>query len=263
MTNILPPEFEQAWLHQLDELAQQFGSEAVARLRTLKLGPGQGEQSNQRPTLAYLPGLQPAPWWDAASGSIGELTAWLEERFDPILQEALASTKSTAKHLEDYPHLTLNGDRADGWDVVFLCKSGVLAPEALDQHPTVAEMLHDFPRAGTFECFMSRLAPGTHLVPHCGTNNLVLTIHLPLVIPEGDCAIRVADETRVWERGQSIVFDDSFEHEAWNRTDEHRLALLVSFLHPDLTDVECAIISEVMPMLSKAYEDLLTTAGVS
>ncbi|MGZ0176111.1 MAG: aspartyl/asparaginyl beta-hydroxylase domain-containing protein [Acidimicrobiales bacterium] len=118
-------------------------------------------------------------------------------------------------------------------------------------------MLDQFSRVGAFECFVSRLAPGTHLVPHCRTNNLVLTIHLPLVIPEGDCAIRVSDDTRGWEPGQVEVFDDSFEHEAWNHTDADRLVLLVSFLHPDLTEVECQAISQVMPVWSRAYEDLL------
>jgi hypothetical protein len=33
--------------------------------------------------------------------------------------------------------------------------------------------------------------------------------------------------------------------------------LLVSFLHPDLTEVECQAISQVMPVWSRAYEDLL------
>lgn len=258
----LPPELVEAWHSHLTSLEEEFGAEALARLREMKFGPGQSEVAHQQPTLAYLPGLRATAWWDDESDEIARVTSWLEEHFTEILEETAAATKGDSEHVEPYPHLTLEGEQADGWDVVFLTKSGVLMLDALDRFPTVATMLERFPRAGTFECFVSRLAPGTHLVPHCGTNNLVLTVHLSLAIPQGDIALRVHDETRSWDPpGGTLVFDDSFEHEAWNRTDEDRLALLVSFLHPDLTEIECGIIREIMPVLSAAYEELLAGAN--
>lgn len=259
--NALPPELIEAWHSHLTSLEEEFGAEALQRLRQMRFGPGQSDIAHQQPTLAYLPGLSADAWWADESTEIAKVTSWLREHFDEILAETLAATNGDADHLEAYPHLTLDGEHADGWDVVFLTKAGVLVLDALEQFPTVATMLSQFPRAGTFECFVSRLAPGTHLVPHCGTNNLVLTIHLSLVIPQGDLALRVHDETRKWEPpGHTLVFDDSFEHEAWNRTDEDRVALLVSFLHPDLTEIECGIIRDIMPVLSQAYEDLLVGA---
>jgi aspartate beta-hydroxylase len=39
-----------------------------------------------------------------------------------------------------------------------------------------------------------------------------LTVHLGLRVPRG-CSLRVAEETRAWEEGKCLVFDDSFEHE--------------------------------------------------
>ena len=81
------------------------------------------------------------------------------------------------------------------------------------------------------------------------------------VVPDGDTALRVIDDTRRWEPGRTAVFDDSFEHEAWNRTDEDRLLLLVSFFHPDLTDVECNIIRDIMPVMALAYEELIANAA--
>ena len=80
----------------------------------------------------------------------------------------------------------------------------------------------------------SRLAPGAHIVPHCGYegySGYVLRLHLALDVPPG-CAIRVGTETRSWQEGKCLVFDDSFEHEAWNRGDRTRTVLLCDFLNP-------------------------------
>jgi aspartyl/asparaginyl beta-hydroxylase (cupin superfamily) len=61
-------------------------------------------------------------------------------------------------------------------------------------------------------------------------------------VPDGDCAIRVGDETRRWHEGKCLVFDDYFEHEAWNRTDEDRLVLIVDLWHPGLSATEVTLL---------------------
>ena len=39
--------------------------------------------------------------------------------------------------------------------------------------------------------------------------------------------------------GEPFVFDDSFEHEAWNKDDNHsRIVLIFDIWHPDLTPKE-------------------------
>jgi beta-hydroxylase len=42
----------------------------------------------------------------------------------------------------------------------------------------------------------------------------------------------VGDEVREWEEGRSLVFDDVFEHEAWNDADGTRVVLFVDFVRP-------------------------------
>jgi aspartyl/asparaginyl beta-hydroxylase (cupin superfamily) len=44
--------------------------------------------------------------------------------------------------------------------------------------------------------------------------------------------MRVKDEFYLWEEGKSIVFDDSLEHEVYNKSDETRVVLIVDFLRP-------------------------------
>ena len=41
------------------------------------------------------------------------------------------------------------------------------------------------------------------------------------------------DKTRVaWEEGKCLVFDDFYEHEVWNNTEEERAILLFDFVRP-------------------------------
>src|SRR3546814_3323729 len=85
--------------------------------------------------------------------------------------------------------------------------------------------------------FFSALKPGTHIPPHNGATNTRLTVHMPLVIPP-DCALRVGDETRIWEPGKLLMFDDTIRHEAWNYSDRLREVMFFYMWHPMLTELE-------------------------
>ena len=74
----------------------------------------------------------------------------------------------------------------------------------------------------------SWMAPGTHIKPHNGYTDTVLRCHLGLVVPP-ECALRVGDQTRSWQEGKTMIFDDTIVHEAWNRGDSQRIILLLDF----------------------------------
>jgi len=80
----------------------------------------------------------------------------------------------------------------------------------------------------------SSLKPGTHIVPHVGYSNGVLRCHLGLFVADG-CALRVKTQTRSWQEGKCLIFDDTVEHEAWNYSDANRIVLLIDFKNPDAT----------------------------
>jgi aspartyl/asparaginyl beta-hydroxylase (cupin superfamily) len=82
---------------------------------------------------------------------------------------------------------------------------------------------------GMLNAGLSLLLPGTHLEPHRGELEGVLRCHLALRVPRGDCALRGGGETRTWTPGKCLIFDDTHEHEAWNRGDGERVVLLVTF----------------------------------
>jgi beta-hydroxylase len=78
----------------------------------------------------------------------------------------------------------------------------------------------------------SILAPGARIAPHRGVYNGVVRYHLALAVPSAAerCGIRIGGETRHWEEGKSLMFDDTLEHEAWNATAEPRIVLFVDVL---------------------------------
>ena len=100
------------------------------------------------------------------------------------------------------------------------------------------------------EALFSVFAPGTHLLPHRGVTNTRLVGHLPLVVP-ADCALRVGDRLHVWREGEVVVFDDTYEHEAWNRSDETRVVLIFDIWNPHLTPAECEALAALVPAIGE------------
>jgi aspartyl/asparaginyl beta-hydroxylase (cupin superfamily) len=123
------------------------------------------------------------------------------------------------------------------WSSLHLYRSAEETPFA-KAFPKTLKALEaaDIPRVDDgkpIEMFFSRLLPGAHIPPHCGAANNRITVHLPLIVPN-DCAIRVGDAIHVWREGELFAFDDSFEHEAWNRSGAERVVLIFEAHHPDL-----------------------------
>jgi aspartyl/asparaginyl beta-hydroxylase (cupin superfamily) len=92
--------------------------------------------------------------------------------------------------------------------------------------PHTTQLIEAVP--GMVNAGFSSLAPNTHITPHTGVTNRVLRYHLGLVTTE-NCAIRVGAETRSWTPGSCFVFDDTTRHEAWNRSKNTRVILLLDF----------------------------------
>jgi beta-hydroxylase len=75
------------------------------------------------------------------------------------------------------------------------------------------------------------LSPGKHVLAHRGPYAGVLRYHLGIDVPNG-CEIRIEDERRSWSDGTSLLFDDSYEHEVWNRSALPRCVLFVDVERP-------------------------------
>jgi aspartyl/asparaginyl beta-hydroxylase (cupin superfamily) len=100
--------------------------------------------------------------------------------------------------------------------------------------------------------FFSLLDAGTHIPPHTGVTNTRLTVHLPLIVPP-ECVFRVGSETREWVPGKAWVFDDTIEHEAWNRSDSPRAVLIFDIWNPFLSEAERDLVRAATEVVGTYY----------
>lgn len=98
--------------------------------------------------------------------------------------------------------------------------------------PRTAELLESIPNLQT--AMFSILSPGYHIPAHKGVTKGILRAHIGLIVPdEADkCRIRIDDEIVAWQPGELFIFDDTYEHEVWNETEQERVILLFDFDRP-------------------------------
>ncbi len=93
--------------------------------------------------------------------------------------------------------------------------------------PQTTTLIESIPNL--YNASFSALGPGAQITPHVGYTDDVLRCHLGLIVPDG-CAIRVGDQTRAWKEGECMIFDDMIEHEAWNKSNQLRVVLIIDIL---------------------------------
>lgn len=153
--------------------------------------------------------------------------------FTKILEQNAQAIRKELLSLEegrflDWPEKHLYGQ---GWTVFGFYSFGIKLDKNCKRCPETTRVLEQIP--GLVTAGFSHLKPNTHITPHTGAPEGVLRCHLGLVVPENS-AIRVGTETRAWQEGKCMVFDDTVEHEAWNKGDKSRVVLLLDFEAPGL-----------------------------
>ncbi len=118
------------------------------------------------------------------------------------------------------------------WRTYFLHAFGDRIEPNASTCPATTAAVESIP--GMRLAMFSILSPRSQLPAHRASNRSVLRYHLAVVVPtpQDACRIRVADETRTWSEGSSLVFDDTFDHEVWNDSDAERVVLFVDFDRP-------------------------------
>ena len=222
--------------------------------------PPRSADPMQRPGL-FVPDLTSRAWHDASA------FAWCKdvEAAAPAIREEVLRLRSGPASFVPYlePARPLPGTTEWGlkalhdrgsWDVLYFDLAGRSFAANKEACPVTASVLSAVPRITTSSMF-SALAPGSHIPSHCGPSNAFLRVHLGLVVPEG-CAMRVGRETRGWAEGKCLVFDDSFEHEVWNRGRETRIVLIFYVYHPEFADAEVEELSLLREEVGLGEEDL-------
>ena len=84
--------------------------------------------------------------------------------------------------------------------------------------------------------------PNTYGPPRSAPAKGMIRYHLALRAPKAraGCFIEVAGEKYSWAEGESILFDEAFDHRARNDTEEERVVLAIGLLRP-LTGLAAAL----------------------
>lgn len=231
--------------HLTGQLADVGLTSPSPRMRhALDLLLGKTQLYQQQPNMFYYPGLPQRQFYER------EEFGWMAdiEAMVPALQDELAGILADDAEFAPYiaptpgrpapPNPLLNDP---SWGAYYFWQSGAPVEGHAARAPQTMSALALAPipviKGRSPMALYSLLKPGTHIQPHSGMLNTRLICHIPLIAPP-DCALRVGSETRTWEDGKALIFDDSFEHEAWNRSDRTRIILLFEIWRPEIGPAE-------------------------
>src|ERR1700722_20265015 len=217
----------------------------IPRFRGVELcvaGYQKPEGLGQAPYYRRFPGLTAKPYWYRREwpSDVRAVLHRFESEFPALRDEfeaGVAGARSTFRG-----QTTGYFGVADRWlSYTLVNETGDLVHAAAAAFPRMAAVLAELValHVPCKTCF-ALMRPGVHLAEHCGGQNIALRMHLAPRSPPGDLALRVGGIERRWENGKQVFFDDTFVHEAWNRTDQDRYVLLMRILHPELSPVERA-----------------------
>jgi len=200
----------------------------------------------QKPSLYYFPELPLVQFYDPAqfdwaakveaeTGTIrAEIQAVMEGDggFQPYLVSDASRPRRDFHGMHDNP----------AWSSLHLWENGQPVEANVKRCPRTFELLMDLVplphisvRAPAI--MFSLLQAGATIPAHHGAINSRLICHLPLIVPP-DCGFRVGNQVREWHEGELLIFDDTIEHEAWNRSDRDRLVLIFDIWRPELSEDE-------------------------
>ena len=233
-----------------DRLSGLAFADDSAFAQSLDLMLGKKQIYLQQPKHFYFPGLPQTqfydraqfPWLDAVEAATDAIRAELLE----VMKDHAAFTPYLESRA-DRPFQDVHGmlDNPD-WSAFYLWKNGEPVADNIARCPNTMAALAGAPLARikgrTPSVLFSLLRPGAVIPPHHGFVNTRLICHLPLIVPEG-CAFRVGNDTRPWRESKAWLFDDTIEHEAWNRSSETRVILLFDVWRPELSDEERALVA--------------------
>lgn len=250
-----------------ETLRAQHGASALQRVDRalsgyLKEWDSTPVDSRQRPRFFFFSDLPNTPYLDPY------LQPWakrLEASFAAIREEAIR-VWTEGQRLQDFLELSdsarledyLRGDGVTpAWEAFFFYRHGHRFDANHSLCPRTSEVLESIELCRIEEqapeiCF-SVLKPRSHIMPHYGVTNVRLVMHLPLLVPP-DCALNLIDVgEHHWQEGKLMMFDDTFQHEAWNRSDETRIVLLMDCWNPHLTGVEQLAVKQLIEMISRFH----------
>ena len=227
--------------------------------RSLDILLGRREVFVQQPRAYYFPELPQVQFFDDRGpfpwlAELEAQTATIREELLGVLADRAAFEPYVKRHRER-PHVSLGGLlESSDWTAFYLWKNGAPVAENAARCPRTMRAIENIPLPRLSGCspsvMFSQLRPGAHIPPHTGIINTRLIGHLPLIVPP-DCAFRVGNESREWSEARCWLFDDSIEHEAWNRSSQTRVVLIFDVWRPELSAAERGAVAALFDAIAR------------
>ena len=167
-----------------------------------------------------------------------------------IREEALAAKLNKAPRFHDIMPEQADISANDGldWRMFVLKAYDMTVPENLARMPVLSRLLTECPEVKS--AAVSFLAPRKHIPPHRGPFRGIMRFHLGLVIPKQPdgrpaTVMMINHEERRIADGECMLWDDTFEHEVTNNSDQPRVALLLDVWRPQMP-LDMEILSRVI-----------------
>jgi len=255
----------------LEPLRQRYGRSDLVRVEQALAGylgekPVNWPDPRQKAKFLYFPGVPSRtyyprdrfPWYEELEAKTNVIRDELRE----VLQETQSLEPFLGNAPKERPDmLQAWGSSPATWDAYFFHRHGNRYDEHCERCPHTAALLDVLPldrvRNHSPETLFSVLRPGSHILPHRGVTNTRVVTHLPLIVPP-DCALRVGGEIHTWQEGRCVTFDDTMEHEAWNKSGETRVVLILDSWNPDLSEIEQLAVTDLV----EAIGDFNTASNV-
>lgn len=238
-------------------IKSDYGQDSLRRVEEMALKNTTGRHPMQQGAKWIMPGIPQQPWHDPYEHpEVESVARAFESNHESIKRELAEAWADRSTQFMNYQHYL---STQEDWQALYLFRNGSLVPDSSTLVPTAFDVLDKYAvQTGKLctllESHFSVLLPGASIKPHCDLWNFSINLHFAVDVPRG-CGIRVADESREWTEGRCLLFDYSFEHEAWNAGELPRTCLLVDLWHPSTTVAErkalTVLISEIRTMLGE------------
>ena len=199
---------------------------------------------------SYIESLTPKPWHDPSNYKWAKQ---LERKWTVVREELAASLRSDKLAAGNNIWGGLDESivaYGTGWKTLPLCDRTVWDATNSALFPKTCALLTKS-KVPLIEAFFAKMDPKSDIKAHSDMCNFVLTSHLGVDVPEGECDLTVGDQTVEWRNGKVMLFDTSILHEAANRADVTRYILMLRVYHPELSSLERSALQLVFDCLDE------------
>lgn len=229
----MTPEINRAF----ESIKKECGAGSIERVERMLDPRKQERHPMQKQAKWIMPGISRKAWHDPyAYPEMAPIIQALESKHQEIKAEFERAWSTAPANFGNYEHYLVT--RKD-WKALYVFRKGRLVPQSKTLVPITYGIVDELAvRPGKLcpllESHFSTLLPRATIPPHSDLWNFSINLHFAIDIPPG-CSIRVGGEERTWQEGKCMLFDYSFVHEAYNRSDRPRTCLLLDLWHPEVT----------------------------